>query len=52
MVDPYNLENLLCLGISCTNQAEKDEALLHLKAWISANPDYSNLEVPASTDLR
>eukprot|EP00475_Leptophrys_vorax_P014294 TRINITY_DN2068_c0_g1_i1.p1 TRINITY_DN2068_c0_g1~~TRINITY_DN2068_c0_g1_i1.p1 ORF type:complete len:608 (-),score=176.78 TRINITY_DN2068_c0_g1_i1:674-2497(-) len=39
-LDAYNLEALLMLGVSYTNDLEQTAALSHLKAWIENHPDY------------
>eukprot|EP00928_Gymnodinium_smaydae_P077985 TRINITY_DN6157_c0_g1_i1.p1 TRINITY_DN6157_c0_g1~~TRINITY_DN6157_c0_g1_i1.p1 ORF type:complete len:761 (-),score=185.40 TRINITY_DN6157_c0_g1_i1:55-2238(-) len=33
-VDPYNLDSLLALGVSCTNELDQLEALKYLREWI------------------
>lgn len=39
-VDPYNLEALMMLGVSYTNDLEESRALKYLKTWLLNNPDY------------
>merc|ERR1719379_2944091 len=34
-VDPYNLDSLLALGVSCTNELDQLLALRYLREWIS-----------------
>lgn len=33
-VDPYDLDSLLCLGISCTNELNEMEATQYLHNWL------------------
>jgi peroxin-5 len=40
--DPYNLDALLMLGVSYTNDLEEMRALKYLKTWLLNNPDYQN----------
>lgn len=47
-VDPYNLDLLLSLGISCTNELDQDQALSYLKTWIQHHPLYSDIPVSES----
>jgi peroxin-5 len=42
-IDPFNLDFLLNLGISCTNELEREQAIQHLKSWIQHSPDYQHL---------
>lgn len=42
-IDPFNLDFLLNLGISCTNELEREQAIQHLKSWIQHSPDYQQL---------
>lgn len=42
-IDPYDLETLLNLGISCTNEKEHTYALRNLKQWLKSHPDYTSL---------
>lgn len=39
--DPYDLESLLQLGVSYTNDLKQQEALTFLRRWIENHPDYS-----------
>jgi peroxin-5 len=39
-LDPYNLDALLMLGVSYTNDLEEARALKYLKTWLLNNPDY------------
>lgn len=39
-VDPYNLDALLMLGVSYTNDLEEARALNYLKTWLEHNPDF------------
>lgn len=51
-VDPYNLELLMYLGISCTNEFDEDQALMYLKTWIQHHPMYSEIPVDHTQNLR
>lgn len=42
-IDPYDLDSLLCLGISCTNELHKKEAVQHLLSWLKFHPNFSSL---------
>jgi len=50
-VDPYNLDSLLALGVSCTNELDQLPALRYLRRWIENHEDHSvlldGLEPPA-----
>jgi len=35
----------MCLGISCTNELNKQEAMQHLTSWLRYNPDFSSLPI-------
>ncbi|XP_024394848.1 peroxisome biogenesis protein 5 isoform X2 [Physcomitrium patens] len=41
--DPSNLEVLLALGVSHTNELEQDEALRYLRGWLQHHPKYGAL---------
>lgn len=43
--DPYDLESLLYLGISSTNELDQFEALRHLTNWLRFSPDFSSLPI-------
>jgi len=49
-VDPYNLDSLLALGVSCTNELDQLPALRYLRKWIENHEDHQvlaeNLEPP------
>jgi len=45
-IDPFDLDSLLCLGISCTNELEQREAITHLFNWLKYHPDFSQLVAP------
>ena len=49
-IDPYNLDSLLALGVSCTNELEEQKALEHLKSWLQNNPEYMGIPAPAIVD--
>ena len=38
--DPKNLDVLLALGVSCTNNLEQDQALNFIKLWVQNHPKY------------
>jgi len=41
--DPSNLEVLLALGVSHTNELEQQEALRYLRGWLQHHPKYGTL---------
>eukprot|EP00960_Hanusia_phi_P051048 760574-Hanusia_phi.AAC.1 len=41
-----NLDALLALGVSHTNELEQVNALTHLRSWITRHPEYSQLCPP------
>lgn len=45
-VDPTNLEVLLALGVSHTNELEQQAALKYLYSWLSHHPKYSTIAPP------
>ena len=45
-LDPYDLESLLCLGVSCTNELKETVALDHLLNWLKYNPEYWDFQFP------
>uniref|UniRef100_A0A0G4FBR0 Uncharacterized protein n=1 Tax=Chromera velia CCMP2878 TaxID=1169474 RepID=A0A0G4FBR0_9ALVE len=42
-VDPYNLEALLALGVSLTNELDASQALQHLRTWVQNHEVFSEL---------
>ncbi|KAJ6818495.1 peroxisome biogenesis protein 5 [Iris pallida] len=48
--DPTNLEVLLALGVSYTNEFEQPEALKYLYRWLQNHPKYGSLAPPERTD--
>jgi peroxin-5 len=42
-VDPYNLDSLLALGVSCTNELDQLPALRYMREWISNHEDHQLL---------
>lgn len=42
-LDPYDLDALLHLGVSYTNEIDSGRALRYLRRWIVHHPDYSSL---------
>ncbi|KAK1297659.1 Peroxisome biogenesis protein 5 [Acorus calamus] len=49
-VDPTNLEVLLALGVSHTNELEQMEALRYLYSWLQHHPKYGTLATPQQAD--
>lgn len=49
-VDPLNLEVLLALGVSHTNELEQAAALKYLYRWLHNHPKYGTLAVPQPSD--
>lgn len=45
-VDPYDLETLMALGISSTNEIHEIEAMDYLEKWLRTNPDYAGEDFP------
>jgi hypothetical protein len=41
--DPYNLEALLLLAVSHTNDGEQSRALNFLKSWLVHHPEYEDM---------
>jgi len=39
-VDPYNLDSLLSLGVSYTNELHQLDALRHLRSWLENHEEY------------
>ncbi|VAI73789.1 unnamed protein product [Triticum turgidum subsp. durum] len=48
--NPTNLEVLLALGVSHTNELEQGEALRYLSRWLQNHPKYGALAAPHQTD--
>ncbi|CDJ44843.1 TPR domain-containing protein, putative [Eimeria tenella] len=42
-VDPYNLDSLMALGVSLTNELDVSQALLYLRTWLTNHDDFQNL---------
>merc|ERR1719434_453842 len=42
-VDPYNLDSLLALGVSCTNELDQLPALRYLRTWIENHEEHAVL---------
>ena len=38
--DPYDLDSLLALGISFTNELSEQDAFSYMHQWLKYNPDY------------
>lgn len=45
-LDPTDLDSLLCLGVSCTNELQEHIAMNHLLTWLRLNPQYNDLPIP------
>ena len=43
--DPYDLDSLMSLGISSTNELEGQEAMKYLTNWLRFHPDFSGLSI-------
>ena len=43
--DPYDLDSLMSLGISSTNELEGQEAMKYLTNWLRFHPDFSSLSI-------
>lgn len=48
-LDPYDLDSLLCLGVSCTNELNERVAMNYLVDWLRYNPEYCDLPIPDDT---
>jgi peroxin-5 len=48
--DPYAMDALLALGVSYVNELHQARALQYLKAWITHNPQFANLDVEEAID--
>merc|ERR1719420_2533802 len=42
-VDPYNLDSLLALGVSCTNELDQLPALRYMRKWIENHEEHQVL---------
>ncbi|XP_026194145.1 peroxisome biogenesis protein 5 [Cyclospora cayetanensis] len=42
-VDPYNLDSLMALGVSLTNELDVSQALLYLRTWLANHDDFQGL---------
>jgi hypothetical protein len=40
-VDPYDLDSLMMLGVSCTNELVEKDAKNYLHEWLKFHPDFS-----------
>ena len=43
--DPYDLDSLMSLGISSTNELEGQEAMRYLTNWLKYHPDFCGLAI-------
>merc|ERR1740138_1536000 len=54
-VDPYNLDSLLALGVSCTNELDQLPALRYLRMWIENHEEHAvlvqGLDAPAEYEF-
>ena len=41
--DPYDLDSLLALGVSCTNENDRQDAYHYLHLWLKYHPDFNSL---------
>jgi Flp pilus assembly protein TadD len=41
--DPHNLDALLALGVSYTNELDQTRALRHLQLWLESHPDFTDI---------
>ncbi|MQL78333.1 hypothetical protein Taro_010745 [Colocasia esculenta] len=48
--DPMNLEVLLALGVSHTNELEQEAALKYLHGWLQNHPKYGSLTSPGQME--
>ena len=48
--DPYDLESLLSLGISSTNELDQEDALKCLTNWLRFHPDFNGLPVLSTAE--
>ena len=44
--DAHNLDALLALGVSYTNELDQTRALHHLQHWLESHPEFAGLELP------
>jgi len=44
-VDPYSLDNLLALGVSCTNELDRTSALKYLRTWIQNHEVHNEMVI-------
>lgn len=43
-VDPYDLDSLMMLGVSCTNELVEKDAKNYLHEWLKFHPDFSMIQ--------
>ena len=48
--DPYDLDSLLFLGVSCTNELDEKVAQNYLHDFLKYHPDYSQMPIVAQMD--
>lgn len=41
--DPYDLDSLMLLGVSCTNEMVDRDAKSYLHEWLRCHPDYQGV---------
>merc|ERR1740123_856542 len=51
-LDPYDLDTLLQLGVSYTNEIDPFRALNYLKQWIGNHPDYSMIAEQQPVEMK
>jgi peroxin-5 len=49
--DQNNLDVLLALGVSCTNNLDEDDAMKFLRRWIENNPKYQLKNLPQENNV-
>lgn len=42
-IDPYDLDSLMLLGVSCTNELVEKDAKNYLHDWLKFHPDYQGI---------
>ena len=49
--DPYDLDSLMSLGISSTNELEGQEAMKYLTTWLKYHPDFCGMPILEKGDV-
>lgn len=42
--DPYDLDSLMLLGVSCTNELVEKDAKNYLHDWLKYHPDFQGIQ--------